>query len=64
MTDDTIESQLEIANASQADAGTYTCKAITLRDEAEKKVNHSFHTVHSLRYRSIHCVVYAQKCAE
>lgn len=39
MTDDTIESQLEIANASQADAGTYTCKAITLRDEAEKKVS-------------------------
>ena len=39
ITDDKIESQYLISNASQKDAGTYTCKAITLLDEAEKIVS-------------------------
>ena len=39
ITDDKIESQYLISNASQEDAGSYTCKAITLLDEAEKIVS-------------------------
>ena len=39
ITDDKIESQYLISNASQEDAGTYTCKAITLLDEAERIVS-------------------------
>ena len=39
ISDDKIESQYLISNASQEDAGTYTCRAITLLDEAEKIVS-------------------------
>ena len=39
ITDDKIESQYLISNASQEDAGTYTCKAITLLDETERIVS-------------------------
>ena len=39
ITDDKIESQYLISNASQEDSGTYTCKVITLLDEAEKVVS-------------------------
>ena len=39
ITDDKIESQYLISNASQEDSGTYTCKVITLLDEAEKIVS-------------------------
>ena len=40
MTDDMIESHYVISDASQENAGTYTCRAITLVDEAEKSVSH------------------------
>ena len=39
ITDDKIMSQYLISNASQEDAGTYSCRAITLLDEAEKIVS-------------------------
>ena len=39
ITDDKIESQYLITNASEEDGGSYTCKAITLLDEAEKIVS-------------------------
>ena len=36
--EESIESEFVVTNASEANAGTYTCKVMTIKDEPEKDV--------------------------